>query len=84
MQPTLDVPHSENKWVYATLTVIDGPRQLKPTHVCGDWIRFGQPPRLESQQIEIILTNGNAEYRQMADVLPHDAEATRIPIRLIT
>jgi hypothetical protein len=83
MQPTIDIPHSENKWVYATLTVFDGPRKLKPTQVSTDWVRFDQPPHLESKQIEIILMNGDAEHRQMAAVLPHDANATLIPIRLI-
>jgi len=70
-------------WIYAALTVLDGPRRLKPVEVAFDRIDFAQPPRLTSGQIEIILTNGDAEQRHKAVVLPHDPDATRIPIQLM-
>ena len=85
MQPSVNAPRpNEQKWVYASLTVWDGPRQLKPSHVSSDRLRFTEPPRLTSSEIEIILVNGNAEQRHKAKILPHDANATRIPIRLVT
>jgi hypothetical protein len=46
-------------------------------------MNFAEPPHLTSSQVEIILVNGDAQQRHMAIVLPHDANATRIPIRLI-
>lgn len=70
------------QWTYATLIVIDGQRQLKPTHVSFDRLRFAEPPCLQSTTVEIILLNGDEEQRHMAVVLPHDPDATRIPIRL--
>ena len=84
MQPPLDVPAvTEGKWVYASLTVRDGNRKLKPSHVAFDRLRFDHPPHLTSRQVEIILVNGNEEQRHLATVLPHDPEATRIPIELL-
>ncbi len=84
MQPSLNIPHRrEEGWIYASLTVLDAQRKLKPTHAAFDRLYFAQPPRLTSAQIEIILVNGDAEQRRMAVVLPHDADATRIPIRLL-
>lgn len=68
---------------YARLTILDGDRRLKPSSVCFDYVTFPHPPRLASARIEIILTNADAEQRATAEVLPHDAEATRIPIRLL-
>lgn len=68
--------------IYASLTVIDGQRILKPAQVGYDSLIFDQPPRLESKQIEIILRNGDAEQRHFATVLPHDQNAARIPIQL--
>jgi len=84
MQPSLtDARPAERNRVYATLTVIDGPRQLKPSEVAFDRLHFRQPPHLTSRQVEIILVNGSEEQRHLATVLPHDAEATRIPIELL-
>ncbi len=84
MQSSLNTPQvSSPKWLYASLTVIDGDRLLKPSQVGPDRVYFSSPPRLKSARVEIILVNGDAEQRHMAEVLPHDAEATRIPIRLV-
>lgn len=84
MQPPLtDSRPAKQSWLYATLTVIDGARQLKPAQVGFDRIRFDQPPHLTSREVEIILVNGSEEQRHMAIVLPHDPEATRIPIELL-
>jgi hypothetical protein len=84
MPPSVKPLHSaQSNWVYASLTVRDGDRQLKPSHVAFDRLRFPEPPHLISSQIEIILVNGDQEQRHTAIVLPHDAEATRIPIQLI-
>ena len=69
-------------WIYASLVVIDGHRRLKPSHVCYYEIGFREPPRIESTQVEIILTNGDEEQRHFALVLPHDPAATVIPIQL--
>jgi len=70
-------------WEYASLTVTDGPRRLKPTHVASDRVHFTEPPRLISSTIEIILRNGDEEPRHDAMVLPHEPGARRIPIRLV-
>lgn len=84
MQPSLiSTRPAKQSWVYATLTVIDGARQLKPAEVGFDRIRFDHPPHLTSRQVELILVNGNEEQRHFAAVLPHDPEATRIPIELL-
>ena len=48
-----------------------------------DEISFDQPPHIVDEQIEILLTNGDEHQRHLAEVLPHDANATEIPIRLI-
>jgi hypothetical protein len=69
--------------VYAALSVRDGDRLLNPSQVAPDWLLFAQPPRLSDAQIEIILTNGPEEQRGHAQVLPHDPNATKIPIRLL-
>jgi len=85
MQPSLATPQSgKQSWTYVTLAVIDGSRRLKPCEVSCDRLWFAEPPHLTSSQIEIILTNGDVEQRQMATVLPHDANDTQIPIRLVT
>jgi hypothetical protein len=84
MPPSLNtVTSGKQNWTYATLTVMDGPRKLKPASVAFDRIRFDHPPRLTSTQVEIILVNGDEEQRHFATVLPHEADATRIPIRLV-
>jgi hypothetical protein len=83
MQPSIDSPRKNSgKWVYVSLRVRDGDRVLKPSHVGPDDIRFFEPPRLTSAQIEVIITNGDFEDRQFVTVLPHEADATLIPIRL--
>ena len=83
MQPSLNAPHPRPAgWTYASLLVIDGTRQLKPSQAAFDRLLFDQPPRLTSRHIQIILTNGDQEQRHTAIVLPHDPDATRIPIQL--
>jgi hypothetical protein len=71
-------------WVYASLTVVDGVRRLKPSHVASDRVHFTEPPRLTSSTIQVILRNGDEEERYAATVLPHEPDAVRIPIRLMT
>ena len=85
MQPSLKSPAhvAGPQWVYATLMVIDGQRSIKPSQVAGDVLEFAAPPRLTSEQVEIILRNGDEEQRHFAVVLPHDPAATQIPIRLL-
>ena len=85
MYPSLDAPKPPNakQWVYASLTVIDGKRSIKPSQVACDVLEFPNPPRLASDTVEIIVTNGDQQHRHVAAVLPHDPEATRIPIRLL-
>jgi hypothetical protein len=85
MQPSVKTLGSaEQSWVYVKLTVVDGTRQLKPCEVSFDEINFNNPPHLTSSEVEIILVNGDEEDRHIAEVLPHDADATQIPIRLIS
>jgi hypothetical protein len=85
MQPSLDLPEKDGQgWVYASITVRDGRRRLKPAQVAYDRLIFSTPPRLISERVEIILVNGDAEQRHTARVLPHDADATRVPIRLLS
>jgi hypothetical protein len=85
MPPSVKSPDSaKSNWIYASLTVLDGDRQLKPSHFGFDRLRFRVPPHLTSGHIEIILVNGDQEQRHSAIVLPHDPEATRIPIQLVT
>lgn len=75
-------PPRSSSWVYASLTIIDGERRRKPAQVGPNFVQFTQPPRLTSAEIEIILVNGDRQQRHMATVLSHDADATKIPIRL--
>ncbi len=84
MKPSVETPLPPKQgWTYVRLTVVDGARQIKPAEVAFDRLCFREPPHLVSSQIEIILVNGDQEQRHTAIVLPHDAEATRIPIQLI-
>ena len=84
MQPPVNAPAPiQQSWTYAALTVLDGHRRLKPAQAAFDRLYFAEPPRLISPQIEIILTNGDAEQRHTALVLPHDPADRRIPIRLL-
>ncbi len=72
-----------NDYVYAELLVLDGDRRLRPTHACATRLNFYEPPRLVSETIEIVLTNGDEQDRHLATVLPHDADASEIPIQLL-
>jgi hypothetical protein len=84
MQSSLKSPVAAAKgWVYASLAVLDGQRRLKPAQVGPDFIMFPQPPQIVSGHVEIIVTNGDAEYRRRVQILPHDSQATEIPIRLL-
>ena len=85
MATSLDAttPSRPQSWVYASLTVLDGERRLKPAQVGPDCLQFTEPPRLTSGSVEVILVNGDDQQRHTAIVLPHDAEATRIPIQLL-
>jgi hypothetical protein len=84
MQPLVNAPRSQKStWVYASLSVRDGQRLLKPLQISSDWLLFSEPPLLTSDEIEIILVNGSDEQRGMAAVLPHDPDALEIPIRLL-
>jgi hypothetical protein len=77
-------PHeTKPNWVYASLTVIDGRRHLKPAQVGPDRLLFSEPPHLLSNKVEIILTNGNQEQKHTAFILPHDSTAVRILIKLL-
>ena len=81
MQSFLNV--SRQGWVYASLSVVDGKRRLKPIDVAFDYLSFSEPPRLKGTQVEIILRNGEEEQRQFAKILPHEPDATEIPIQLL-
>jgi hypothetical protein len=70
-----------SQWLCTTITLHDGQRILQPTHVSFDRVVFSTPPRLTTSQVEIVITNGPDEFRSTADVLPHDPDATEIPIR---
>jgi hypothetical protein len=70
-------------WIYASLAVIDGDRRLQPTHVGPYHVRFTVAPKITSETIEIIVTNGDVENRRIARVRPHDPAAVQIPIELI-
>ena len=84
MSSTTSLSHViERRSIHAALTVIDGQRRLKPSQVSFDQPLFADPPHLTSSQVEIILIDGDAEQRHIAAVLPHDADATRIPIQLV-
>jgi hypothetical protein len=80
------MPHSvaekeSSQWLYTTISLHDGGRILHPTHVSFDRVVFNTPPRLTTSQVEIVITNGHNEFRSAAEVLPHDPDATEIPIR---
>ncbi|HEX4124842.1 MAG TPA: hypothetical protein VHY37_08975 [Tepidisphaeraceae bacterium] len=84
MLPFVEVDQTNSRsWVYVSLSVRDGERLLKPTHVSFDHIRFAEPPRLVSKRVEIIIVNGDAEQRHIAAVAPHPEDATCIPIQLV-
>jgi hypothetical protein len=74
---------AEHSWVYASLTVVDGTRQLKPQQVGPDRIVFAEAPRLEGSKLDVIITNGDDVRTYAVEVLPHELGATRIPIRLL-
>ena len=79
---SLDKSADAKKWIYASLTVVDGQRHLKPTHVSFDRIYFAQPPRLNCRDVEIIVVNGDEVQKRVAHILPHAPDATHIPIEL--
>jgi hypothetical protein len=84
MDPALKPAQSaQSTWTYASLTVCDAGRQLKPSHAAFDRLRFVDPPHLISARVEIIIANGDQVQRHTAIVLPHDPDATRIPIQLV-
>ncbi len=84
MHRPIDIPLNDGqRWVYASLTVWDGTRKLKPTHVASDRLLFSHAPRLTSSQVEILLVNGKAQQRHRALVLQHKPDATHIPIQLL-
>jgi hypothetical protein len=70
-----------SQWVYAAITLRDSERILYPTHVSHDRVIFAAPPKLKTTRVEIVIANGSDEFRSLADVLPHDQDATEIPIR---
>lgn len=82
MPPLPTTSPTPGNWTYASLTVLDGSRRLKPAQVGPDAVVFRDPPHLTSARVEIVVRNGDEEQRHFADVLPHAPEATRIPIRL--
>jgi hypothetical protein len=75
------VEPTSSRWVYATISLYDGQRVLSPTHVSQDRVIFQTPPHLTSSKVEIVIANGTDEFRSIVDVLPHDRNATEIPIR---
>ena len=84
MQPSLkSPPPAARNWVYVSLTVVDGQRRLKPSQIGPDYMSFRQPPQITSNKVEIIVSNGDAEYRRIAAILPHESQATEIPIQLL-
>ena len=84
MENSVKSPRTNGQqWVYASLRVRDGQREIKPAEVAFDRLRFTEPPRLTSSQVEIIIVNGDEEDRYSAIVLPHDPDATRIPIQIV-
>ncbi len=72
-----------SQWIYTTIALDDAGRHLQPTHVSFDRVIFNTPPRLTSERVEIVMTNGETEFRSLADVLPHADDATEIPIRSV-
>jgi hypothetical protein len=73
-----------SQWVYTTIRLHDGQRVLYPTHVSSDRIIFHAPPKLAATQVEVTIRSGDHEVRSWVEVLPHDANATEIPVRIIT
>ena len=72
------------QWVYVDIKVHDDGRVLSPTHACSDHLTFDSPPQLHSRYVEIVVTSGKNEFRTEAEVLQNKADATEIPIRLVT
>jgi hypothetical protein len=85
MHAPLNIPTPKTRqWVCASLTVLDGQRILQPSHAGFDQLYFTQPPRIPSGEIEIVVVNGDAQYRYSATVLPHPPDAMDIPIQLLS
>jgi len=74
---------NSKKWNYVEVEVRDDKRSLRPTHVCSTDLIFKTPPAIASKHIEIIVTNNGQPHSRWAVVLPHDPDATQIPIQLI-
>jgi len=70
-------------WTYAEIFVYDGDRTLRPTHVCHNELMFRDAPHLVSAEIRVCVNNGDRQTTRIARVLPHDPQATHIPIQLI-
>lgn len=79
----MEVASPKTSPVYATIRVLDGDRELKPAEVSFDLISFWEPPHLQSEHIEIVIANGDEKQRNLARVLPHEPDATEIPIQLL-
>jgi hypothetical protein len=71
------------QWVYTSISLHDAERILQPTQVSFDRVLFRTPPQLSSTRVEIVISNGQDEFRSFVDVLPHQQNATEIPIRSV-
>ncbi len=56
--------------VYTTIALHDAGRTLEQTQVSFDRVIFRTPPKLKSKRVEIVITNGEKEFRSFADILP--------------
>lgn len=72
-----------SSWPYLDIAVREGARELKPTHVCATEMIFTDAPRFTSDQVTLITRSGQRETTRLARVLPHEQDATQIPIRLL-
>jgi hypothetical protein len=59
-----------SRWTYTPIVLHDGDRILEPTHISFDRVFFRAPPRLTSNRIAIVISNGRDEFRSVFDVLP--------------
>lgn len=70
-------------WNYVEVSVQDGPRHLRPTHVSHDYLIFTEPPQLTSNEIDITISDNAGSDTSRVRVLPHDPSATQIPIQYL-
>lgn len=85
MDSSIDIaPLPPQKWTYVSVTVLDGQRKLKPTHVRFDRLYFNEPPKINGTKVEIIVINGGVRSHQVATVLPHNPEGAEVPIQLLS